>query len=217
MIRDNARPRLAIIGLDHHGQVLARLSAARLGRVTVFDPFCDPASGIRHDEMLAEQLAPMIDVWPDTQLTPAILGAILDQHDLSIACYDAGLRASNHWINEWSLRYGRPVVFLHAEEDPLRLGPCLSPPQRGPCFLCGRLRWIASRSDPQDALEREERAGKERHPRPVTPLRAAAWLDAALGEALELLLQPPGMSPATVWSWNCDGGSDHRILSLPAC
>src|ERR1043165_8188534 len=141
MIRDNARPRLAIIGLDHHGQVLARLSAARLGRVTVFDPFCDPASG---------------------------------------------LRASNRWINEWSLRYGRPVVFLHADEEALRLGPWLSPSQPGPCFLCWRLRWIASRSDPQDALEREERAGKERHPRPVTPLRAAAWLDAALGEALEL-------------------------------
>ena len=136
---------VAVFGLEAHGaHVAAMLADAGVGTLTLVDPYPfedahryltpvhDPAAvgmsrqdalaaRVRRDGLAIELPADAEDVDRD------VVSDVVERCDLALACWDRGMSAAEHWVNQAAIDFGTPALFGELRATSCFAGPFVFP------------------------------------------------------------------------------------------
>lgn len=234
--------RVAILGLEGiGGHAALTLARTGVGRLSVIDPYaCVPenlalmpstlgeTAGRSRQECVRDALVqsnPEIDVaiHPHPDLHKDHIFAIAAEHDYVLSCFDRAFAAASHWINRAALHLGTPVLFGELQSTRALVGPMLLPGESA-CFMCWRMRFIATRESFDEAMAYEQHNDRQRLPvqdkRPCLPPLASA---AGSIMSMELLRVALGIGIPRLGNRviELDGvelvAREHSFLHVPEC
>ena len=148
--------------------------------------------------------------------------SIARELDCLLVVEDAARLAARHWANKAALANGCPAIFLDISSTEAVVGPTVLPGETG-CYLCFRMRHLATRDAFLEAMAFERDLDKTREPvadRPSFPGLAQMALGAMMGEAFRLLFGPmrPDLANAIVVLDALEGTTArHEVLRQPDC
>ena len=238
--RRAASASVVFIGLPtHQVQLIEILARAGLGSVLLVDaqpPYAGEARAMgapqarSRQDLVREMLAPR---WPMTRfvsaaatLTKQTAADLVADSQLVVVSVDRAMSATRHWINRATLDAGIPSIYADVRGHRAELGPLVLP-DKGPCYMCWRMRAIACEEDFDSAMAWEEHFDAVRAPpgigRPELP-NLSPWIASVLGhEALAAILgiAQPRLSGAvlTIDGLELTQRVDHVIPhpNCPAC
>jgi bacteriocin biosynthesis cyclodehydratase domain-containing protein len=245
---DDSRSRLAattvaLVGLDGPGARLAvDLAACGIGRLRLIDPFLaataelpllgmisPDAAGRPRDQLVGEAIGQLgIDV--DVAVAPATadfgprpVREAVEGADIVVASYDKGMVAAHHWVNRSALDLRVPALHVRIATHRVEIGPLVVVGQTA-CFLCWRMRDIASADDFDAAMGYEEYLDRHRQPeahrRPALPTIASLAAAHAGSEVLKYVL---GLGTSTLAGRVLEtdvltlSSRIHEVLRRPDC
>ncbi|MGC4063807.1 MAG: TOMM precursor leader peptide-binding protein [Polyangiaceae bacterium] len=202
--------RIAVFGLEGIGGHAASVFAkANVGHLTLIDPFplekgdqsgcwsdvADAPDRLRQDAVRRALLrqSPSTDValFEGGELTRESVTEISRAHDLVISTFDRGFLACHQWLNRASLAHGTPTLYGEYSGTRALLGPLVLPGESA-CYLCWRMRHIATREHFDEAMAYEEHNYRQEQPRqrlrPALPGMAEVAGGMLALEGLTLLL-----------------------------
>ena len=232
---------VAIFELEAHGAHLAvMLADAGVGTLVLVDPYpfnaahryltpvSAPSEGdtsrqdavanhIRREGLRIE--LPAVGGTFDKKLVADIVG----RSDLSISCWDRGMSAANHWVNEAAVASNTPTLFGELRATSSFAGPFVFP-SRSACLMCYRMRSLACEADFESAMAYEEHLDRQRRPsladRPILPI-LPNHLSSILGlEALKYLIrlnQPRLVDRVVEFDALQIETQSHPVLVEPGC
>jgi bacteriocin biosynthesis cyclodehydratase domain-containing protein len=167
--------RIAVVGLDGMGcRAASVFGQARVGHLTLVDPFSSQEQPSRREhasrqEELRETLgrqcpSTQIALFEGSELTRENLIELSKNHDLVLSTFDRGFLACHQWLNRASLAHGTPTLYGEYSGTRAFLGPLVLPGESG-CYLCWRMRHIATRDHFDEVMAYEEHNHKQRQPR----------------------------------------------------
>ncbi len=189
---------VAIFGLEAHGAHLAfHLARLGVGAVVLADRFPAAESdallmprgthrvGVPRQDLLATALLaehPGITVRRADELSRDTVTAIATDATILVGCFDRGYETAQHWINRAALATGKPALFAELRTHLALVGPFVIPNQCA-CYMCYRMRRIASEDNYDEAMawERHLNEGREPH---LSRRAAAPFLSEQLASAL---------------------------------
>jgi bacteriocin biosynthesis cyclodehydratase domain-containing protein len=201
---------VAVFGLEAHGaHVAALLADTGVGALTLVDPYpfedahryLTPvhdraAVGQSRQDALAtlvrrDGLA--IELPTDAeQVERDIVFDIVERCDLAIACWDRGMSAAEHWVNQAAIEFGTPALFGELRATSCFAGPFVFP-ARSACLMCYRMRSLAGETDFESAMAYEEHLDRRRKPglagRPILPSLPTHLASILALEALAYLIR----------------------------
>jgi bacteriocin biosynthesis cyclodehydratase domain-containing protein len=240
-VRRLAAQTVAIFGLEAHGAHVANMLAdVGVGTLILVDrypfgevhryltPVSDPAAvGMSRQAAVAARVSreglrvecPAVGEAGERGVVADVVGRC----DLAVACWDRGMVAAHHWINEAALASGTPALFSELRAASCFAGPLLFP-SRSACFMCYRMRTLACEVDFETAMAYEEHMDHRRMPsladRPVLPI-LPVHLSSILGlEALRYLIrlnQPRLVDRVVEFDALESETRWHPVLIEPAC
>ena len=232
---------VAVFGLEAHGaHVAAMLANAGVGRLVLVDPYAfedahryltpvsdHAAVGRSRQDAVADcvsrdGLAIELPAGGGTVDRDVVADAV-GRCDLAIACWDRGMSAANHWVNEVAISSSTPALFSELRATSCFAGPFVLP-SRSACLMCYRMRSLACETDFESAMSYEEHMDRRRHPRlaerpglPTLP----EHLSSILGlEALRFLIrlnQPRLVDHVLEFDALQIRTQVHPVLVEPAC
>jgi ribosomal protein S12 methylthiotransferase accessory factor len=241
-VRDRlARHRVAVVGLEGPGaHAAAALAAGGVGELVLIDPYpCQPGNlelmpplgpetrGEPRDRackraLEAQGLDTRVEVGAGA-VTPDGLDAVTSTCQLVIGAFDRGFLAASHWLNQASLKHGVPAIYAQLAAHAAFVGP-LVVPTRSACFLCWRIRAVASAKSTAEAMAHEEFVGRQHRPRlherPALPGLAAYVGGLVAMESVKHLLSIGAETLAgKVLQFDAlrVRGETHTILQVPDC
>lgn len=232
--------RIAVVGLEAHGSHLAAaLAAFDVGALTLVDPFpireshrtlLPMAQGLTVGTPRATALA---DALRQTNTTTRIavsetlsreqVDRIAARCDVLVSCIDRGFAAANLWVNRASLSRHLPALYGQIATARALVGPLVVPGETA-CYMCWRMRAIASEEDFEAAMRFEELNDARREPAQdrggVLPGLPAYVGSLLLTEIVKLSLGiAPSVLTGRVHEFNglTFQVDTHTILQLPDC
>ena len=214
--------RLGVFGLGRVGALLAEgLAQAGVGGLLLADP------GI--EDRLAATVGRVAASAPATRLLPApgqwsreaVADAVADL-DLTICVIDRGHLAARHWVNQAALATGRPALFGELTLAGALVGPLVLPGESA-CYMCLRMRHLATLDEFANAFAYERELDARRQPdpdRPIFPGLAEACAGLLIAEAVKLLFGPlrPGSINAVLELEILEPAlRRHVLLQRPDC
>jgi bacteriocin biosynthesis cyclodehydratase domain-containing protein len=172
---------VAVVGLEGHGAHLAlNLSYLGLGKLVLVDPYpCQPgniglmpfvreeATGKARHDAVREALPSPKDTEVLTRgadsLTREDIQTVARDVHVVVGCFDKAFSATNVWINEATLDRGIAALYAEVRGHTATLGPLVFPGQTG-CYLCWRMRSLATEDDFEGAMTYEEFMDRRRRP-----------------------------------------------------
>ena len=148
---------VAVFGLEAHGAHIASLLAdAGVGTLALVDPYTfehahrvltpvrdASAVGMSRQDALAAQLrrdglAIELPAKADVVERETVIDAV-ERCDLAIGCWDRGMSAAEHWVNQAAIASGTPALFGELRATSCFAGPFVFP-SRSACLMCYRMR-----------------------------------------------------------------------------
>lgn len=236
-----AAVRAVVFGLDAVGLQIGReLLGAGIGTLTLHDhvPLADGDALLRtaadrrllgrprHD-LAVERLASAAGAKQSVaggapSLDIDVVRRLAEDADLMIGAFDRGYAAAHHWINRVALETGVPALFVAAGGLRVTVGPLVVPGETA-CFMCWRMRELATAEDFAAAMGYEEQLDAARRSmpdRPTLPTLAPLAAGLAASEALKLLLAiGTPMLTSQVAAFDALSGrlTHHPVLFRPDC
>lgn len=238
-----AQQNVGIFGLEAHGAQLAVLLAdAGIGGLTLVDPYPfdevhrsltlihgAPIGRLRQDVVAdhvrrdGESTVVVAPIRTEAALDRGAVADTVAACDIVIACWDRGMSACNHWVNEAAVASGVPALYSELRATSCFAGPFVFP-QRSACYMCSRMRSLACEDDFASAMALEEHHDRERRPalgeRPMLPI-LPSHLSTVLGlEVLRYLLrlnQPRLVDRVLELDALAFETTSHSVLVEPAC
>lgn len=236
-----ARSRVAIVGLEGPGAHLAaQLAACGVGRLLLVDPFpCHPADtalmpplganavGASRQEAVRAALtgAAQTSIHTAGEAMPSreSIAALATECDLLVSCFDRGFSAASHWVNRAGIAHGVPAVYAQAKAHTALVGPFVLPGQTA-CYMCYRMRAIATEDDFAAAMGYEEFLDRQRQPRlhtravlpPIPPYIASVTAAESLKHLLGLGSPDLAGKLLTFDALTLEAET-HHILQRPDC
>jgi bacteriocin biosynthesis cyclodehydratase domain-containing protein len=233
-----ASTRFAVFGLESAGAPIAlELARAGAGEIALVDPFPprddDPSQlGLEQaqtrQQAVARQLeraryAGRIKLPLDTAWDREAVAGIAAQADVLISAIDRDHAAVAHWVNRAAHAHQRIAAFASISGAKGYVGPVVFP-QETPCFMCYRMRALATENEYGDAMALEEARDRRRGPareREPTMLSVIPVVAGMLtGELLKALVAVGRHAAvARVFEWDGLNGqfSTHEVLVQPSC
>lgn len=234
--------RIAIIGVEAHGAQLASILAhSGIGSLLLIDPFQtepanvglmqvvgreavgEPRQAALKRALLDKGIKSEILTCNDQTITRDTIMALAAGCKMLVGCFDKGFSATNHWINRASLQHGIPAIYAESKGHTVLVGPLIVPNQTA-CYMCYRMRNIATDEDFSAAMSYEEFLDKQKHPmlhrRGVFPT-SPAYLGSLL--ALEILKYCLSINQPTLAGKLLEFDSlslqtrTHTVLRKPDC
>jgi bacteriocin biosynthesis cyclodehydratase domain-containing protein len=207
--------RVAIVGVDETDvQLLAELGRIGMEEIDLVDVRADerPARATGDGARAAVRVA------TKDELGEALAGAEIVAHNGGSARL-----ASAHWMNQIALAAPTRALFTRVEGQRAIVGPLVLPGE-GPCFLCWRMRALATEDDYEMAMARESSAAAEDGPvlveGPGMPMLSAVAASVAAAEIVKVLTAVA--VPVTAGRiWELDGLTlqtrTRPVLQRPDC
>lgn len=212
----NALLVLTDLGIDQEAAA-KRLSTLRIGVVG------DDAHAASLAEMLrAEGVETVHSLGTDGDLTRATISAAASELDCMLVAVDAARLSARHWANQAALATGCPTIFLDVATSEAVVGPTVLPGETG-CYLCFRMRHLATRDAFAEALAHERDLDAARGSvtdRPSFPGLAPMALGAMVAETFRLLFGPlrPNLANAVLVIDAIEATCvRHEVLRQPDC
>jgi bacteriocin biosynthesis cyclodehydratase domain-containing protein len=175
--------RIAVFGLEGIGSHAASVFAkANVGHLTLIDPFpLEPGdrsgcwSGAEDEPdrsrqasvrrgILRQSPSTEVALFQGNELTREAVTEISSTHDLVVSTFDRGFLACHQWLNRASLAHGTPTLYGEYAGSRAFLGPLVLPGESA-CYLCWRMRHIATRDHFDEAMAYEEYNFQQAQPR----------------------------------------------------
>jgi ribosomal protein S12 methylthiotransferase accessory factor len=232
---------VAIFGLEAHGAHVAGLLAGMgVGELVLVDPYpfdeahryltpvSDPAAvGMARQDVVASSVPREgVRINVPTSRDPLDRAAVVDavrNCDLAIVCWDRGMSAAGHWVNETSIASGTPALHSELRATSLFAGP-FHFPGRSACLMCYRMRSLACETDFSSAMAYEEHLDQRRRPslaqRPILPTLPSHLASILALEALRYLIrlnQPRLVDNVLEFDALQVETRVHPVLVEPAC
>lgn len=230
--------RVAIFGLESSGAELAnQLAAAGIGEITLIDPgplrtddpaTYAPATFASRQEAVAARLNGMdysgrIIASNAIELTREKVEAIVAEVDIVVAAFDRDFTAVAHWINKAAYEAGKVSAFVSVTGARAVVGPIVLR-RETPCFMCYRMRDIATRDDylAEMALEecRDRRRVFSNEREPTMPMLAPVAGGLLAAEIVKTVLAAGRLALAgrIIMIDGFDARfEEHTILAQPNC
>jgi bacteriocin biosynthesis cyclodehydratase domain-containing protein len=196
-----ARCRIAVIGLDAHGtQTVLSLRQYGFSHFVFVDPFvCDEdyfttfpflrpyaRKGGTKQECLKNYLeagSPAVSVHlGPAELTKDTLEQFVPDCQLCVVCMDKGFSAVFYWVNQIAVPRGVPVLYSAIKGHICFAGPLVIP-EKTACYMCYKMRQVATVENFDEAMSYEEHLNGLRQPaigdRNILPA-GIQWLAAVL-------------------------------------
>ncbi|MFN2606681.1 MAG: TOMM precursor leader peptide-binding protein [Acidimicrobiales bacterium] len=175
--------RVAVVGLNGPGaHVAAVLAASGVGTVVLADPFplgpadlqlmaptaAARAGGAARHDVVREALGAAggsgrLEVMQGDALDRGVVADLVAGSDLAVGCFDKGFSAAHAWLNEAGLDLGVDTLYAQLRGPTAWVGPLVVPGETA-CWLCWRMRAIASQEDFLAAMAVEEHLDGRRRP-----------------------------------------------------
>lgn len=158
----------------------------------------------------------------EEDLTRDGLAAAAGELDCLLVAVDAARLSARHWANQAALATGCPAIFVDVASTEAVVGPTVLPGETG-CYLCFRMRHLATRDAFTEAMAHERDLDEAREPvsdRPSFPGLAPMALGALLAEAFRLLFGPlhPDLANAVLVIDAIEATQvRHEVLRQPDC
>ncbi|HKP98453.1 MAG TPA: TOMM precursor leader peptide-binding protein [Fibrobacteria bacterium] len=237
-----ATSRIVIFGLEAHGAHLAaQLAGFGVRRLTLVDPFPYKAVhraltpfGEGHGGTRAAVAARSLTtaypelqvVIADGQLDAAAVERLLDGAGIAVACFDRGMVAAHHWINQAALGKRVPALFSELRATGALVGPLVIPGNSS-CYMCLRMRSVAAKREFERVMAIEEHYDRHREPtlasRPLLPgvaLGATALLAQEIVRVLLRIEQPTLVDRIVEFDILRNTQRSHplvRVAECPSC
>jgi bacteriocin biosynthesis cyclodehydratase domain-containing protein len=234
--------RVAIFGLEHiGGQIALQLAQLGVGTFALADPgpirtgdlvslplIGEPGPKSNRQEAIAQFLAtrsfrPAVRMFQGETLGREEVREIVAASDFAVGTFDRAFGACHHWINTACLETGIPAVYCDLQGIRAYVGPVVFPGETA-CYMCWRMRYLATRDNFAEAMAYESAMDKRKAPqassRPLFP-PLVGW--AASLASLEILKIALGLAvPRTANRvLELDGldltMQEHRFLHRPDC
>ena len=201
---------VAVFGLEAHGaHVAALLADTGVGTLTLVDPYPfeeahryltpvhDPAAvGLSRQDALAARVRRdglAIELPIDSEdVERDVVFDVVERCDLALACWDRGMSAAEHWVNQAAIEFGTPALFGELRATSCFAGPFVFP-ARSACLMCYRMRSLAGETDFESAMAYEEHLDRRRQPalagRPILPSLPTHLASILALEALAYLIR----------------------------
>lgn len=180
--------RVGIFGLESQGAHLARfLANVGVGELLLADPFPfesshveltgirDIQKGAREDVVKKHLLSTgfLTKIFTgESDLTKETVLRFAESCDVLVGTFDRSFSSVNHWLNESAITLFKPVVFGELRATSAFAGPFVLP-EKSPCWMCYKMRSLASESDFDLAMAIEEHFDQKKKPqlamRPIFP------------------------------------------------
>jgi len=173
--------KVAIFGMGGAGASVARLLAtAGVGQILCIDPavadatspyfsglFAEGDNGRNRAELVAERLAatapdPMIAWASDRPEDSAVIAELVAGSDLVISCLESGELNLALKLNQACRGAGVAWLTGSLEGSEVVAGPGFDGSPDGPCYMCYRMREVATAADPQTRFALERRLDRLR-------------------------------------------------------
>ncbi|MCB0163576.1 MAG: TOMM precursor leader peptide-binding protein [Anaerolineae bacterium] len=233
---------IAIVGLEGPGAHIASiLGQCGIGRLTLVDPFpCHPGNlalmpvantdsiGKPRQKVVKAMLAahPTTTeiVTAETQaLTPETMAALVADHHFVIGCFDRGFLAANQWLNQASLKWRIPAIYVEAAGHMGWVGPLVAPGQTA-CYDCFRRRRLATADSIDEAIAYETYLSQRHEPvlhhRGVLPAMMPYLASMAVMDIFKHLLslsQSTLMGQVLAFNALTSQTNVHPVLQKPDC
>jgi len=232
--------KIALVGLEGHGtQTLLALIQAGFRNFKLVDPFplSDDDSALfpflkRHDgatrqsalkKYLEENIADIkVEMGPES-LTKETLVDFISDCNLYIAGFDAGFIAAFYWVNEISINNSVPALYASVKGQYCYAGPFVIPGKTS-CFMCYKMRNIATRQDFDEAMMYEEYLNAQKKPslmsRSFLPGAINFLAGALSGEVIKYFFSLGQLSlPDKVLEFNTLNFETtfHHVIQKPDC
>jgi ribosomal protein S12 methylthiotransferase accessory factor len=162
--------RIAVFGMERPGALTAEaLLAAGFRNLTLVDP--SPAQGedflpdeleqaVSREQLVSERLksrypGSLLPISSRPNLSREGILELARGFDLLVAGWDQGFISGNHWVNRAAHAVGVPALFCEIKGMQVLAGPFVVPGLTA-CFMCARMRSVATAEDFEAAMAGEE-------------------------------------------------------------
>ncbi len=233
--------KVAIIGLEGHGtQTAFALQQAGIGALKLVDPFPTDndylfqfpfLKSIGQNDSKQKSLSAYltsldnklkIKIGPE-DLSKETLEDFISDCDMIIVCFDKGFSAIFYWVNEISIDKNIPAIYAAVKGHICFTGP-LVVPDKTCCYMCYKMRNVATHIDFEEAMTYEEYLNNQKTPalykRNLLPSSSNFIAGTLSNEVLKYLLSiGPLLLAGKIHEFNTLTleSLTHTILQKPDC
>jgi ribosomal protein S12 methylthiotransferase accessory factor len=234
--------RVAVFGLEQiGGHVVLQLARLGLGSIALVDPGMvrpgdvssmplapPPRPGLTRQRAIAELIEAsgthtVLREFAGDTLTRDAVRDVICEADCAVGTFDRAFGAAHHWINAACLETGTPALYCDVQGVRAQVGPMVFPGET-PCYMCWRMRRLATFDNFAEAMAYESAMDKARAPqadrRPVFP-PLVGWAASVATAELAKILLGIGVPQTTGRVLELDALEsamrEHRFLHRPDC
>ncbi len=171
--------KIGIAGLDAHGiQTILALGQAGFKKFKLADPFKTDENILSIFPFLKKEKATRQDAVQDyflqkmpgvnietgpPELTKENIEDFMSDCHLIIVCFDKGFSTINYWINELCISKNIPALYAAIKGHICFTGPLVVPGKTA-CYMCYKMRNVATKEDFEEAMLYEEYLNTQKTP-----------------------------------------------------
>lgn len=172
--------KIAVIGLEAHGtQTVLALQQAGISNFKLIDPypgdegfsinfpFLDSAAGSRQESLkkylIQHYESVKIETLPHENVTKENLEHFTEDCHLIIVCADKNFAAVFYWANQISIDKKIPALYASIKGHTCLTGPFVIPGKTS-CYMCYKMRTVATQEDFEEAMLYEEYLNNKKIP-----------------------------------------------------